>query len=566
MKTWADFGIDIPHGATGHIRSTCPECSQHRKKKTNKCLSINVGEGLFFCHHCGWTGCLGGGQTKEEIKIHFTRPEYRWTELPEKVVEWFKSRGIPERILAENKIGYGKSWSDRSGIQFPYFKNGTVVNIKHRSGDKRFRQEKDAEKILYRFDAIQEGDFSSPLIITEGEMDALSFQTAGHEQTCSVPDGAPSENTKQFQTKFDFLKSAEEIFAKYDRIVLAVDNDGPGKRLEEELARRIGPERCYRVEYPEGCKDANEVLVHHGKAALHNLVNDARPYPVEGLFTVLDYEQDVLNLYDQGINRGLLSGWKTLDELYSVRPHEWTVVTGIPGSGKSNFLDALCVKLAQLHDFKTLFFSPENWPIQRHIQSLIQKTESRPFARDGYITERISRGTVKESMRLINKYFFFEKPETGLFTVDEVLAKAAVAVFRFGINGLVIDPWNELDHVYQGMTEAQYLSKSLTKIRQFARKRGIHIWVVAHPRNLVKDENGQYKPPTMYEISGGAHWRNKADNGLCVHRPDNTAHTQVFVQKIRFNEVGKKGTSDLYYVSDTTEYTVNANHIIERQV
>jgi len=276
MKTWSDFKIELPQGATGHVRTTCPECSQHRKKSTDKCLSINVGEGCWFCHHCGWSGCLGGGKTKEEIKIHFTRPEYRWTELPEKVVKWFADRGIPEQILAANKIGYGQSWKDCKGIQFPFYKNGEVVNIKHRSYDKRFRQEKDAEKCFYRFDAIQE-DGSRPIIITEGEIDALSIQTAGHDRVCSVPDGAPSEGAKHFETKFDFLNSAEDALNICGKVILAVDNDGPGKRLEEELARRIGAERCYRVEYPAGCKDPNDVLVHHGKAALNNLINEARP-------------------------------------------------------------------------------------------------------------------------------------------------------------------------------------------------------------------------------------------------------------------------------------------------
>jgi twinkle protein len=125
-----------------------------------------------------------------------------------------------------------------------------------------------------------------------------------------------------------------------------------------------------------------------------------------------------------------------------------------------------------------------------------------------------------------------------------------------GIKGVVIDPWNEIDHAYSGLTEAQYLSKSLSKIRQFARRNGVHIWVVAHPRNLQKDDHGGYRPPTMYEISGGAHWRNKADCGICIHREDYTRdETSVYVQKVRFREVGQPGEAVLNFCRDTGTYS-----------
>ena len=150
---------------------------------------------------------------------------------------------------------------------------------------------------------------------------------------------------------------------------------------------------------------------------------------------------------------------------------------------------------------------------------------------------------------------FFIYPEVGTPTLDQVLDKARAAVFRHGVNGVVIDPWNELDHQYENMTEAQYLSKQLSKIRQFARRNGVHVWLIAHPRNLLKDKDGTYKPPTMYEISGGAHWRNKADNGLCLFRPDfDNDISTVYVQKIRFRETGKVGETSIKYIRDNGRY------------
>jgi twinkle protein len=554
MKTFSDFNIDIPPGASGQIRTLCPECSGERKKQNNKCLSVDISKGVFFCHHCGHSGGLNGDKDNETLQ-KFIKPKYSpKTKLPDKVVEWFKGRGISEKVLALNKIGYGQSWQDKNGIQFPYYKDGVVVNIKHRSAKKDFRQEKNAEKCLYRFDEISECR-GNDLIITEGEIDALSLQTVGYEMVTSIPDGAPSTDAKQFNSKFDFLKSAEAIFRHCTKIILAVDNDTPGKLVEQELARRIGAERCYRVHYPDGCKDANDVLVKHGGEALREAINKAAPLPVEGLFSAADFEDEVCLLYRLGENRGESTGWNSLDGYYTVKPGEFTVITGIPGAGKSNFLDALVVNMAQDFGWRFVFFSPENWPVKRHLQSLIEKTEKKPFAKHGQFEERMSETDVREVLGVLSEYFYFIYPERDMLTVDTILEKARAAIFRYGVRGVIIDPWNEVDHQYENMTEAQYLSKSLSKIRQFAKRNAVHVWVVAHPRNLVKDKDGNYKPPTMYEISGGAHWRNKADNGLCLFRNDYQVHeTEIFIQKIRFKEVGKVGSIKLKYIEDTGDY------------
>lgn len=554
MNTYSDYGIDVPYDVTGEIRTLCPECSPHRKKSSEKCLAVNTEKGTWFCHHCGHSGGFKKDvrQDPEPILI---KPPFKKTEIPQKVIDWFQKRGIPEYILAANQIGHGKSFKDKNGIQFPYIKSGAAVNIKHRSHDKDFRQEKNAEKCLYRFDEIAKckGD---TLVITEGEMDALSFQTAGFEMVTSIPDGAPSSNAQSFRLKFDFMKSAEQIFQHYKKIILAVDNDAPGKLCEQELARRIGAEKCFRVKYPAGCKDANDVLVKRGKEAVINLVKTVTPYPVEGLLSPSDYEREVFNLYDMGPNRGVSTGWKNLDEFYTIKTGEMTIVTGIPGSGKSNFIDSLMVNLMKQQEWPFAVFSPENWPVERHIQTLLEKVEGKPFATNGHYTDRMTRESVGDLLEIINDHFFFIVPPEDLLTVEIILEKARVAIFRHGVKGVVLDPWNEIDHLYESKTEAQYLSEKLTKIRRFARMNGVHIWVVAHPKNLVKDNSGIYKPPSMYEISGGAHWRNKADNGLCVHRPNYQDDiTDVYIQKIRFREVGKPGEVSLRYCRDTGTYS-----------
>lgn len=561
MLTFPEVGIDLPAGAAGEIRVQCPSCSGERRKSREKCLAVNVEKGTWFCHHCGWTGGLGKDfePLPNRPKV-YRKPVYHCTPdqaADQPMIDWFKKRGISYATVLKNQITWGPSFGPTPAIRFPYHNtSGTVVNIKHRSLNKEFRQEKDAEKVLYRLDKVAqaEGDM---LIITEGEVDALSFQEAGFNAVTSIPDGAPPPDAREYHTKFSFLEGAERILAKFPRIILATDADAPGKVAEQELARRIGVEKCWRVKYPEGCKDANDVLVKHGQTLLVNLVNDATPYPVEGLLSVQDLHQDVLALYDKGPDRGYFTGWKALDAFYRVRPGEMTVVTGIPGSGKSNWLDAMAVLMAQIHGWQFAVFSPENWPLERHIKTLLEKIVKKPFARDGQAIQRMTKGEATDSLRWLDQHFHFIAPQESLLSVDTVLEKARIAIFRHGCRGLIIDPWNELDHQFGfGQTETQYISAQLTKIRRFARLNACHIWLVAHPRNLTKDKvTGDYKPPTAYEISGGANWRNKADQVICVHRPDyQSDKTLIYVQKVRFRDTGKLGEAALIFDKDNGTY------------
>lgn len=558
----SDHGIIIPSGAIGEVRTTCPECSSARKKFGDKCLAVNVDKGTWFCHHCGWTGGIrkvdmsdSHTRTGSPPSIGFTKPAYTPpTTLPEKVISYFQGRGISAQTLSAEKIGFANG-----AIRFPYYRDGQVVNVKNRTMDKRFWMEKGAELCLYRFDALSGG--GECLAICEGEIDALTLLEAGLQSVTSVPNGAPSPQAKNFQAHFNFLRSAEDIFSKYRRIVLAVDNDRPGQALEAELSRRIGVERCYRVQYPEGCKDANDVLVKHGATAVARLMEKATPYPIDGLYEMRDFADAVWSLYEKGVNRGVSTGWGNVDNFYTVRPGELTIITGIPSHGKSTWLDAMLMNIAKTESWSFALFSPENWPVERHIRSLLEKVEGKPFGKDGFESRRMDREDVSESMDWAGEHFYFIIPSEEVLSVDLILEKARSAILRYGVNGLLIDPWNEVEHLFGSLTETQYISKQLTKIRRFARMNGIHIWIVAHPRNLLKDSNGNYQPPTMYEISGGANWRNKADNGICIYRPDFlTDEVQILIQKVRFREIGRPGEARLLFVRDTGEYLDAPNY------
>ena len=347
------------------------------------------------------------------------------------------------------------------------------------------------------------------------------------------------------------MLNAEAGLSKVKKFVLAFSSSEPGRRLEEEIARRLGKERCWRVTWPEGVKDVNHMLTTRGRDAVLDALAKARPYPVKGIFEAADVSDKIDALYSYGLPRGVNTGWTTMDEHYTVKEGQWTLVTGIPGHGKSNMLDAMLVNVASKENWRFGMFSPENQPIERHFANLMEKYADAPFSfgAPGRMTEEI-KSSAKD---WVNDHFFVILPdeEEGNWSVDGILNLAKILVFRKGIKGLVIDPWNELDHSRSnGVTETEHISQALTKIRQFARSHSVHVWVVAHPAKLYKDNDGRYPVPTPYDVSGSSHWNNKADNAITVWRNRGGKDEEiadVHIQKIRFKEVGRVGVVSLRY-------------------
>lgn len=555
MKTWSEFGIDIRGKTVGEVKTTCPRCSEYRKKKSYPCLNCNLDKGVWHCWHCDWAGTLASGEERRSnpaaTPLVFRKPVYRQTTLTPRVLAWFASRGIPERVLARNRISYGPVYMPQveqevPAIQFPYFRNGEVVNVKYRDGQKHFRMSGGAERLLYGWDDV-EGD---TLIICEGEMDKLAIEVAGFTACVSVPDGAPAVTAKNYESKFDFLLSAESLLHPLKRIILAVDNDAPGQKLAEELARRLGPERCYRVTWSSECKDANDVLMSHGAAVLRECIEDAHPWPVSGIVTVDMLRSAIDYIYEHGMQRGLSTGWLSLAQHYTVRPGEMTIVTGIPSHGKSAWVSAMAINLAEAHNWGFAVFSPENNPLERYAATLMEQYTGLRFLSQGGMSPQ-QKVTATE---WLDQHMTFLMPEDESPTVTALLALARIQVYRQGIKGLILDPWNEMEHSRpMGLSETEYISQALSQIRRFARLHGVHVWVVVHPTKLQKAEKGeyagQYPPPTPYDISGSAHWRNKADNCITIWRnvDANDNRVQVHVQKVRFREVGRPGGIELVY-------------------
>lgn len=549
MKNFSDFGIDLQGKSGEEVKTTCPQCSHTRKKKSYPCLNVNTNKGVWHCHHCGWSGGLGTGvinRSAPPSRRVYHRPEFRPTSLSEGAMQFFTKRGITTEVIVRNRISMERVWMPQledevSSIAFPYYKSGEVVNVKYRDKDKNFRQVAGAEKIVYKYDDISD----EQTIICEGEMDALALEVAGFRNAISVPDGAPTPESKNLELKFEFLD--DERFDKVKQFVLAVDSDEPGRKLEDELARRLGREKCVRVAWPDDCKDANDVLVKHGAQTLRECVEDAKAFPIEGVFSIADIEDDINNMLEFGMVKGEGTGWGSVNGLYTPAPGQWTLVTGIPSMGKSEWLDALAVNIAEQSGWTFGVCSPENQPISWHAAKLMEK-------RMGYRLQagRVIQKDFQAAKEWLNQHFHFIMPEEP--TLDAVLAKAKMLVRRHGMKGLIIDPYNELDHTKRkdNVAETEYVSLFLTQLRKFARENSIHVWLVAHPAKLMKDKDGVYPVPDGYSVSGSAHFYNKADNIIAVHRDTTLPNspTEVHVQKIRSRWLGRRGMALLQWNPD----------------
>ena len=563
MKTYNDFGINIPFGRTsGKVKTFCPQCHARRTDKRDKSLSVDLDKGVWNCHYCGWAGSINFDDSPEAKKKWmqnqgwyiqtqirhqpktYKMPQPRTTAPMEpKALAWFNGRGISQATLEALKVTEGLEWMPQkegkaNTVQFNYYKNGQLVNTKFRTGDKCFKLVSGAELLPYNIDGIKG---TKECIITEGEMDALSFYECGRHDVVSVPNGA--------NANLDYLDEyIEDYFDDKETIYIASDTDTKGVLLRDELLRRFGAERCRVLEYGEGCKDANEHLQKFGKESLLKCLEDAPEMKVEGVYTVSDFEQSLDALFEEGWQRGVTIGHFNFDQYCSFETKRLCVVTGIPGSGKSEFIDEMAERLNIRYGWRFAYFSPENAPLAYHASKLIEKFVGKRFARTTMLPSEYKQ--VKEHLE---KNFFFIAP-TDNYKVENILEKAKFLVRRKGIKALVIDPYNRLENEQGTRSETQYISELLDKLTNFAQRNDILIILMAHPTKQPKNKDGIIEAPTLYDISGSAHFYNKADFGIVVHRDRVQDVVQVHVQKVKFRHLGSCGTALFKYNINNGRY------------
>lgn len=537
------------------LRVTCPDCRDERKKSTSKDMRLTRqpdGAILYHCHHCQTNGSV---QPKERYVSAVPNIQVVSNALMTPHYDYLKSRGISKetadkmKLFAADKF-FGRLNKTSAAIGFPYYRNGALVAVKYRSfPDKDYTQESGGAHDFFGIDHVIKG---KPLIIVEGEIDALTLMEAGVENAVSVPSGAPikvadGKVSPSEDKRFAFVWNAREIIDSAPYVIIATDQDTAGQALAEELARRIGKDKCRLAKFD--MKDLNEVYL-DDPFRIEDILNNATPYPIAGLSTAESYMDRLNDLYAAGTGKGASTGYSSLDNVYTIATAQLSVVTGYPSSGKSNFVDQLMVNLAKNEDWKFAVCSFENQP-EIHISRLMEIYTRKRFF-DG--KERMTQDEKDHAFKWVNEHFLFidtngEEPST----LESILERAKVAVKRMGIRGMVIDPYNYID-LNRESTETEAISNMLSKVQRFVKTHDIHCWFVAHPSKINRSGVEQPRPDGM-AISGSMAWWAKTDCGITIHRKDN--YVEVAVWKCRYRWVGTQGETTLLYNKTSGTYSEN---------
>jgi len=517
----------------GKTQGICPLCSSSRKPENQKtkCASYDWDRGLGTCHNCDKSFQLHTYQRKGASEKTYVRPEpFVVNEVGTKVEEWFKTRGISKDTLDELQVTEGQEFMPQTGktenvIKFNYFMGDQLINVKYRDGRKNFKLYKGAEKVFYNINSIVGYEYC---VLVEGEMDVLALHEAGISNVISVPNGA-TLNTNNL----DYLDACIDYLDDKEKIILATDSDEAGQALQSELIRRLGSEVCYLATFDD-CKDANEYLIKHGPEKLVSRITNAKPVPLENVTTFRDIEDEITDFVRNGFKPGFQVGLSNFDDIFSTYTGQFITVTGIPSSGKSDFVDRMVIGYNQNYGWKTAYASPENQPTYLHAHKLMRKVwGGMPTAADIY-SDRWN-----QIADHCNSNFFHIDMER--YTLEAVLKKGAELVKRKGIKCLVIDPFNKVRSNDASGDVNVYTLEYLQQIEIFAKKYDVLVIVVAHPTKMYKDAQGKIEEPTMYNIKGGGEWYDASYHGLLIHRDYENKTVKCKVLKVKFQNLGENG-------------------------
>lgn len=552
-------------------------CPFHNDKSPS--FKINKKDNSFKCFGCGASGDAisfvlkhQGVSFIESVEIiakmsnfqleydnkPIEKPLPRLQKVSDSLLSYFeKERHISNNTLLRFKVTEsmesfrsledGNKFVQKKAICFNYYKNGELVNIKFRAREKKYMKlQPNAELVFYNIDSIKD---TSECVICEGEICNLSLYEAGIHNAISVPNGAGSKNFKYIDNCYDF-------FVDKKKIIIAVDNDEAGRGLKEELINRFGRVKCFVVEFPSDCKDNNDVLVKYGKEKLRECIENAQQLNILGVVNKKDRKQAIDDLYDNGVPQGTPAGIMGLDDYIRFQGGLVTVISGSPSSGKSEFLDYISANLAVRSNWRFSVFSFENQPIVLHDQKIIEKIAGKAFAFRKDINYRVSKKEKDLIFEIVNNNFYTIDKTQCDTSVDGILLKTEELILRYGVKGVIIDPYNKINHKTSNMYDPSYVNEFMNKITNFAVSWNVHIFLVAHPSKLLKDKNtGQVEKPNLYSISGGANFYNQMDNGIIIHRDRATGLVDVNIGKIRFNEQGKEGFVSFTYNTLTRQYS-----------
>lgn len=465
------------------------------------------------------------------------------------VTQWLEGRGLDIELCA--KLGIDAT--TRAGgeaVVVPFVRGGETVNRKYRKlspgqNEAAWSQDSGGEQILWNEDILRDESLTSqPVIITEGEWDAIAAIQCGFQRTVSVPNGAPSASLgTEGGVKYRYLDDTTlQRLRKSPCVVLAADQDEPGAALMQDLAIRIGTHKCKFLRYPKGCKDLNDALKRYGQKGVVETLNRAKWFDVPGLKTWDDMpDRPRVQAFNHGI--------EGLDQLCRIRPGDLSVIAGYANFGKSALALNIACNMNRKYDWKVLLGSLEDEKPDLEMKLMTVHT--------GMLMRDIPEVMKTEAREWIRQSFVFMQfdPDDGNGDLAAVLDIMAAAVTRHDVKLIVLDPWNEIEHDRPpGMSLTEYVGKALRMIRRFARKYMVHVMIVAHPAKQQKLKDGSLPELSLYDVSDSAHFANKSDLGIIVGRNEDGTST-ISVRKVKYQpQMGEVGEVTLRFIRERGEF------------
>lgn len=551
--------IDLSTSAIHQVKCDCPQsyCKKTREKNNTTPLTVELILPNFAewrCSHCLWSDHVGERQVVAKREEPVAEEPIKPTSprgLPEDAIAYLATQGVTEADAAKYSLEYD---GRRKAIGIPYFDAGKITNYAwvQVGGGKR-KLERPELSTLFGLPQVILND--EPVTIAQRELDAIVLMERGIPNVVALPNGGDvmdkADDFNREPDKFGYLSRGAESAKHWKSVRFALDDTKEGLGLRQELARRIGPGRCSAAKLARG--SVWQTMAELGPDELCADINEAQSLPILGLFSVNDFENELKDYFEHGMASGVSTGWPNVDKIYTVVPGQLTVVTGIPNAGKSEWVDALTFNLALNNGWRFAAFSPENGKEAHTIKFVEKRVE---MSADPKSYKRMTYDTMMSGAKWVESHYYFIESKDVMPTLDWILDRAKDAALRYGIKGLIIDPWNRIEKTLGTKSETDYVAESIPKILRFAANQGIHVWLVVHPKQQQKDQKtGKIPAPSLYDMAGSAHFVNMCDNGVVIHRSESIDDTtEVLVRKVRFKHVGRKGETKLKYDRQTGRY------------
>ncbi len=469
----------------------------------------------------------------------------------QQAVEWLAERRISQDTLSALGATCGTRFFGDVQKTLPAIIFKTSNGWKARSfPEKHFTQSKGIKSEFYNLPRVLSAN-PEEVYIVEGELDLASLVEAGVpiDRVLSVPNGAHEKRQDCEPAEmrgYQYVRDAQAAgLNRVKKFIWCGDCDDPGRALRSDMARLLGIAIFHYVEWQDGYKDANEVLLAEGPDFLIECISNPLPWPVDGIYRISELpEPPTLTLWDPGFPE-----WERKIRL---APRTLSVVTGQPGHGKTELFQQIWFQIVKAYGITCCMASFETMAkpdIRRQLRTLYS----------GKLEVLMSDEEKAQADEWINDHYLFlvhpeRKPTLGWF-----LDMAALAVVRHGAKVIQLDPWNRLEASRsKNETETDYIGTCIRELHAFAQDMNCHVQIVAHPSKMGSDRRGS--PPQLEDISGSKHWENMPDQGFVIHRPqlfdgiERKTEAHLFHRKARFASLGWPCKLNLDYKLDQGKY------------